>query len=428
MIFQHKAALLSSAAILFALSPLFAGRTPPRAESPVDVYQRSWEHKALSLQEAIQQATPLASSTFLHTHNSYNSSVYTTAVSYIDPNHVYSIQDQLRMDIRMVELDVHWYFSMEGWPWEWAKKPLLCHGQDSHMGCSSYDRHLSTGINEINSYVRANRNQVIIVYLEDHLDGHNTEAMNIIKGSFGDLIYRTGGSCVDAPITLTRQQILAAGKNVILWSSGCAGGEWGTWVYRKNNNVPEANASSFRSYGDCGSATFSRTEYTRAMIRFYEDRTNMTAWFGGGSGQVTPQNMPEMMKCEVSLPGMDKLTPTDGRLRAAIWSWDVNEPNDYGGSEDCAMQWGNGRWNDANCTARYRFACKDDQGAWVVTRQSGAWNSGDSTCSSETAGRSRFAFPANGYENQKLSEARFAAGASEVWIRLSDSAQEGTWR
>jgi hypothetical protein len=416
-----------SIALVAAFIALNGSSSKPKPESPVDVYQRSWEKTSLGQQRGLEANLPLKDSTFLHTHNTYNSAAYTTAFSYIDPNQNFSINDQLRMDIRAIELDVHWYFSMDGWPWEWGMRPLLCHGQDNHLGCSSYDRHLSKGVSELNSFIRSNRSEVVILYVEEHLDGHYQDALNVIKSSLGDLIYRPSGNCQDAPVGLTRQQVLNAGKNIILWSGSCGTGEWQSWVYQKNSVVPEQNVSKFTSYPDCGSANMNADAYTNKMVRYYEDKTNLSAWFGGGSGSTTTSNIPEMLKCGVNLVGMDKLSPTDGRLRSAVYSWNSGEPNNYNNNEDCAMQYSNGRWNDANCGNRYRFACQNAAGAWRISNASGVFTDGAAICSNETGGAYQFAVPRNGQQNQKLVEAKQMAGVSNVWLKYSDRSVEGRW-
>ena len=417
MVFQSAAIALVILAGLFVMNSRRRPSKPP--ETPVDKYQRSWEHKALKSQRNLDLNVPMKDALFVYTHNTYNSKAYRTAVRYLDPNHTYSIKDQLRMDVRAIELDVHYYFSMKGWPWEWGKKPLLCHGQGNHLGCSSYDRHLSEGIDEINSWIRSNRSEVLISYIEEHMDNKKQDAINVIKSRLGDLIYRPSGGCKDLPINMSKQQILNAGKNIILTGAGCDHSDYGKWVFKFSK---VKSGGDIRNYPSCSTGA-NRNDYNNNLVRHWEDLTTLSAWFGSPGQKTTPTNMSYMVRCGVNLPGTDKLTPTDGRLAAAVWSWDRNEPNNWGGNEDCASQWGNGRWNDANCNNRYRFACKDSSGNWYVTRGTGPWTSGQSTCARERSG-GRFEAPANGYENELLKAAK---GGGTVWVKFSDRAREGTF-
>lgn len=425
-----KKKILFALAIAAAILALNASKKKPKSESDTDKYQRSWEKKAHGLQRTLEKDMPLKDSLWMHTHNSYNSSVYTTAFSYIDPNQKISINDQLRIDIRAIELDIHWYFSMEGWPWEWGNAVLLCHGgqgSSPHLGCSSYDRKFSKGISEVNSFIRANPEEVIILYLEDHLDGRHQDALNTIKASFGDLIYRPTGNCQNAPVDLTRAAVRAARKNIIVWSGGCGTGEWQSWVYNKNNGTNEENTSQFKPYPDCGSAKMTASHYADGITRFYEDKTNLSAWFGGGSGSTTATNIPEMLKCGVNMVGMDKLTPTDGRMVAGVYSWDTNQPDDYAGNEDCAVQRSSGRWNDVNCGTSYKFACKHTTtDAWAISTSSGAFNSGSAACTG--LGTYTFSVPRNSEQNYKLVEAKAAAGVAEVYMNYADRVTEGAWQ
>ena len=423
-----KRGILFLVAVMAAVLTLYSSSSSKPKETPIDVYQRSWEKKSLGQQRALEANLPLKDSTFLHTHNTYNSAAYTSGVAYIDPNQNYSVYDQLRMDIRAIEFDVHWYFWMNDWPWNWGYRPLLCHGQNNHLGCSAFDKDFQDAVNELNSFIRSNRSEVVILYVEEHLDGHYQEVVNRLKNTLGDLVYRPSGSgCQDVPVNVTRQQVLNAGKNIILWSGSCGAGEWQSWIFQKNNVVPEENVSKFNSYPDCASQYMSADTYANKMVRFYEDKTNLTDWFGGGSGSTTTANIPNMLKCGVNLVGMDKLTPTDGRLNSAVYSWNAGEPNDWGGNEDCAMQYSNGRWNDAACTNYYRFACRNAANQWRISNASGPWTSGASICSNETGGAYQFAVPRNGQQNQKLTEAKAAAGAGEVWMKYSDRVSEGNW-
>jgi hypothetical protein len=113
----------------------------------------SWLQTALDLQNKLDYEVPLAQASFVMTHNSYNSKAYYSGFAYVDPNQNMSISEQLNAGTRSLEFDVHQYFSMHGWPWNWRKRLMLCHGQNNHMGCSSYDRHLESGFDEVRDWL-----------------------------------------------------------------------------------------------------------------------------------------------------------------------------------------------------------------------------------------------------------------------------------
>ena len=89
------------------------------SEAKVEAYESSWVHRALTLQRALGRTAPLWEEQFVHTHNSFNASSYAiptngSAPSYYptltnqDPNQLYSMTDQMRMDVRALEIDLHW--------------------------------------------------------------------------------------------------------------------------------------------------------------------------------------------------------------------------------------------------------------------------------------------------------------------------------
>jgi len=402
-------------------------------ESDVDKFQRSWGHKAISLQNHLDYNSPLATATFLMTHNSFNSSSYTTAVRYPDPNQYRSIYDQLRMGIRSLELDTHYYFKMQGWPWQWKKQLLLCHGENNHLGCGSFDRKLTEGLDEINRFLRepANKKEVVVIYIEDHMDGQYAKAVQAFS-KISDLVYRpAGNSCQGIPMNITKQDIINAGKQVLIMGGGAvcsSSAGWDTWAYAgvgdRKSGYPTGTVAKLNGTN----CDFSRSFYDKYWVRFYEDRTAISAAFGSPGAAMTASKVVNAEKCGANLIGMDKLTPYDGRLKAAIWSWDTNEPNNWNNSEDCAVQKGNGRFNDANCSNRYQYACRQpNTHNWIVTSGAGQQSNGASQCQAETGGRYRFSTPMNRYDNEQLKIAKSVKGVSDVWLNYNDRATEGNW-
>src|SRR5947209_6291945 len=161
-----------------ACSPI-DGRTI--SEAQVQTYESGWVHRALSLQRGLDAAAPLAEEQLPHTHNSFNASSYRLgSTSYYptltnqDPNQVYSITDQLRMDIRAIEIDLHWWPSPFGSPDTGGKWVTMCHGDSGqtggavHIGCT-WDRPFQDGLTELKAWLDAHPDQLIVLYLENQL-------------------------------------------------------------------------------------------------------------------------------------------------------------------------------------------------------------------------------------------------------------------
>lgn len=390
-----------------------------------------WQRFALDQERDLDKYSPLAQSTFVGTHNSYNSWEYADATRYLDPNQEVSVRDQLNMGARFIEYDVHYTtkFDTHGspWAWEWTsdKQLLLCHGTNDHTGCSIADRYFRDGLEEVRSFVASNRDEVVLLYIEDHMDGQYGKASSIISDKIGGYVYRPttqGSGCQSLNMNLTKQQILNAGKNIlVVTGGGCSSSStYNSWVWGTGFNTRTvANASS------CDG--LSRSGYDAGFVRFYEDRTTLSDWFGNPGAHITTGNIAQILKCGTNVVGMDKLEENDGRLKQAIWSWGENEPNNWNGQEDCAESRGDGKFNDNNCNNYRRFAChQPDTHNWYVTNSSGPWTSGSYYCSVEKPGYV-FAVPANSYENEQLKAAKASKGTGTVWINLHDRNSEDRW-
>jgi len=154
------------------------------SEAKIKAYGQSWTHRALTLQRGLDESAPLADEQLPHTHNSFNASSFTLgSTSYYptltnqDPNQVYSITDQLQMDVRAIEIDLHWvpspYAATNGRTDTGGKCVTMCHGNNDtvngvHVGCT-WDRPLEDGLAEVRAWLDAHPDQVILLYLENQL-------------------------------------------------------------------------------------------------------------------------------------------------------------------------------------------------------------------------------------------------------------------
>jgi len=395
-----KKPLLTLLSVTLALGLSFAGNTT--ADS-IDAFNSSWQGNALDLQRGLDNNAPIKDNNILGTHNSYNSEVYTACnfsvgCRYLDPQQKYSVKDQLRMGARFIEMDVHWTAKMESL-FSYPKRLLLCHGV-----CSLNDKYATEGFNEIKDWLNDGNNagEVIILYIEDHSDGHHSDLYSQLNDRFGSKIYASGG-CSSLPDSLTKAQVLSAGKQVILWKDGGC-----------SNNSSMAN-QAFTGLGNVG--------------RIWEDATTLgtiAELFNGGIDSLTASEVREGFATGANIINLDDMVMDDGRIEAAIWSWNTNEPNNAN-NEDCAAQTGSGRWNDANCNNSYAYACEDNSGNWTVANATtGAWSNGESVCS-ELGASYQFSVPTNSQANQALKAAKEAEGYDTVWLNYDDRSIEGNW-
>lgn len=393
-----------------------------------------WLSKVVDLQNKIDYHAPLATATFLMTHNSYNASAYRTAFAYVDPNQRLSIRQQLDAGVRSLELDVHRFFSMTGWPWQWRQRLLLCHGQDNHLGCSPYDRPLEAGVDEIRQWLQdgRNANEVIVIYIEDHIDDRYADLVNILTQRIGSKVFRPQGTgCQGIPMHISKQDIINAGKQVLLMGASdvCdSNSGWNTWAYAGVGDLLNGYPTGDVENLDGTQCEFDRHFYDRYWVRFYEDRTVLSSLFADPD-RIEPQDAANLQKCGVNLIGFDKLVMADERLHASVWSWDSGQPSDLMGGENCALHGANARLDDRTCTEVMGYACtKPGSHDWIITRNTGTWDQGRDVCQMETGGEYVFAVPTNGYDNERLRSAKAAQGAANVWVNLDDQQIEGRWQ
>jgi hypothetical protein len=392
-------------------------------------YENSWVHRALTLQRQLDDKAPFLRELFPHTHNSFNSSAYMLTVTQSDPNQLYSMRDQLRMDIRAIEMDLHPQPLVQS-PLTPATDVVLCHGQPEavgpiviHVGCS-WDRPFTDGLLELRGWLSesANTNEVVLLYLENNLDndpGAHAIAAQDIERILGPLVYRPddhgAAPCAPMPMNTSRAQVRAAGRRVLIVGN-CGPGAWGTWVHERGPLWDESGSDVGNDYPDYPACKAQRAalHYDTHLIRRYEDSTALSNTVGGtilaagGPGEVTAVEARRMARCGVNLIGFDQLYPQDPRLAQIVWSWAPDEP--VAGAGDCAAQGPDARFHAVSCAQPLPLACLDGAGAWHVA----------AVCPTG----SHLSVPVNGYDNEQLREAKAVAGVATV--RLAYANVHGT--
>ncbi len=296
------------------------GRGMPVDPALVDAYAASDLSALHALQRELGSALPLAQAQVLASHNSYNAQAYLPTVSNQDPNQWYSLSDQLRMDMRAIELDVHTWYGVDGDAD--GQLPVLCHATGPHLGCSA-DRPLAEGLAELRTWLDANPGEVVLVDVEDHLDGTegHDEAAALVEEHLGELLLRPPAAqpCAPMPLEHSFADIRTAGAQVLLVSSCGAGGSWGQLVHGYGD-WHQGRLGAFDGQPGCG-PDYDRETYDTAWTRYWEDTTWLSVMAGGPGPRLDAETTRAVLACGLSQPSFDRLHPQDERLTAALWSW-----------------------------------------------------------------------------------------------------------
>jgi hypothetical protein len=377
------------------------------AEGAVERYRKSWVHRAARFQYRLAGRLPILHGAWLGTHNSFNSNQPGQAptISHSDSNQQLTLTEQLDVDVRSIELDVH---IIDG-------VPTVCHGRgpdELNAGCTT-EPPLSEVLPEVVRWLDANPRQVILLYLEDEIGGGTgkgyDDTVKTLNQQLGARIYKPAatGDCVNLPAGVTRNQVRRSGARVVLVGS-CAKG-WSSVVFDWNKvHVESGSTAAYKAFPDCD-ATYKRDVYDAKLVRYYEDSTFVAT----AIDPTTPASDPEaltaekagfMIRCGVNLFGFDQLLPDDGRIAATIWSWRRHQPKGAG----CAVMGRRGRWSTGTCRARP--ACRDGAG-WIVPSARFTYADAGRAC---RAAGARFALPRTGYANSLL---HAAAAGHRVLLR-----------
>ncbi len=369
-------------------------RSPAATEAAITAYEGSWLHRTLAYQYRLGSRLPLVNAPLIGTHNSFNTLTESPTLSGTDANQRLSMRDQLRIDVRSLEIDVH---NIGG-------RPVVCHGRgadEQHAGCTN-ERPFADRLAEIRAWLKAHPREVILLYLEDHLEGAYDAGAEVLAEELGPELYRPPpGECAPMPLRLTRKAIRRAGKQVLAISGCGEGSAWAGLIFDDEARSRfEGGGDDFEPYPEC--------DYSDHFQRFFEDSTALSAGvdtIGGatpGPG-LTPERTREMTRCGVDLFGFDQLQPDDGRLAATVWSWARDEPSGRG----CAVQ--SGRWRIVPCSRKRAFACRRPGGRLTIRKQRAPWGRKPRGC-----GR---VLPRSGYQAQRLRDAMRRAGVRSVWLR-----------
>jgi hypothetical protein len=385
----------------------------------VKQYRRTWLHRSAAFQYRLANPLSLHQAQWLGTHNSFNSVNGEPTASHTDSNQQLSLSQQLGIDMRALEIDLHWVPSRDAGG---SNAVVVCHGlgpDQANFGCTT-EPMFSAVLPEIAAWLKAHPSQVILLYLEDELgnaDGYK-QTVATLDSVLGTAIYKpspsemTSKGCANLPLGISRDDVRSRGAQVVLVGN-CRSG-WASDVYSwDDNHVESGSTAKYRPFPQCD-ATYDRGVYDSKLVRYFEDSTFVSAATDptqspaqAEANSLTPERVANMTRCGVNLFGLDQILPHDGRIKASIWSWDTNQPDASGGR--CGLQRADGRWVTRPCHAKHPAVCRSAAGLTLTSRPV-TYDAADAACRSRAA---VFDLPRTGYENSLL---RQQAGDGSVWL------------
>jgi hypothetical protein len=397
-----------------------------RAQAVAD-YQRSWTHRAVAFQSRLGDPLSLTEAAWVGTHNSFNALANGFTLSHSDSNQQLTLSQQLDVDVRSIELDLHVLQRPQG------PTVVVCHGRGPdqvHFGCTT-EPPLAEVLPQVRDWLDAHPREVLLLYLEDELgtaDGYAAAVEQLDAGlrraDRSSMLLRpaaptAGRACTSLPLALTRDAIRAQGAQVVLLGNCRAG--WSSMVFGwDDTHVENGDTAAYRPPPACD-ATYGRDVYASKLVRYFEDSTFVaqavsptTSPAQATARRLAPDKVAAMTACGVDLFGFDQLLPDDGRLAATLWSWAPGEPDLARG--DCTVELAGGRWQSAACTGpeQHPAACRAADGTW---RMSAAVPRPAAKAACGAAG-GIFDVPRSGEQDTAL---RAAAGSATTWLNIAAS-------
>ncbi|WP_281560957.1 lectin-like protein [Thalassomonas sp. RHCl1] len=379
---------------------------------------------AMELQRRLMLDVPIYYTSFLGTHNSYNSEAYNIDLW---PQQEMTVKGQMNEGVEWIELDVHHV-------WTTGLDLNFCHGEFCYL--DSVNSHsilddLREWAEEMNEQ---NTTRTAVIYIESDLEDseYYTDLRNQLNSRVGaEHIYTPTDYKNDFPgdanvgadkatsfpeSELTRQHLLNKGKRYVIYFSGYSGSD--------NHNVLDwifENPGSLN-----GSRVWEKDGYPTSSSTLNITGSDLIGYWQDGKSVI----------------GLHDVHTDDGRFREnAQWSWNDGEPNDAHSGEDCAelrTDYADNRWNDAACSNSRRAACKWTGGdlyskdnsviynLWSLSATSTTWAGAEQACQTLGSGWN-FEVPRNAIENAVLAGIADEAGETKVWLNYTDSTQEGVF-
>lgn len=419
---------------------LFSSILFANSKNDIAVFKLSWVAKALQLQREIDISAPLNEATFLGTHNSYNSTYYATPLRYLDPNQDLSIYEQLDLGARSLELDAHWTLNSK-----LQRDILLCHGRKNQFGCSVFDRKFTEGLGELRAWLKANPSEVVLLYIERMLEGHEPRLAAELNEYVGEYIFTPAHlptrkhlqGCTALPTSISKADILKAKKQLLIVTKDCDtttsyqeenlfSVNWKDVIFTGIGTIPSApytfidsTITHFNAYPDCSQSNIFTNDPTHnSMWRIFEDVTRLSN-LSHAEKKISTHDMGDLVNCGINWPTIDKLSVDDPRLKSFIWSWAEDYPKENHGS--CAIYKINKGIENMPCTqASQGYLCKEKTThALQALSLIGPQTNGETACQLLAGKNWHFSSPINGKQRMLLDKAMQFSLLQEIWINYT---------
>ncbi|WP_444944426.1 jacalin-like lectin [Microbulbifer sp. ZKSA006] len=416
--------------------------------------------KRLDLQGQIDTKAPLSKTLWAGAHNAYASYQWDQGV-YTDVNQWYAPEKLFSRGIRLVEYDVYPASNL-------SSTPHLCHmGLEEATMCIymfGTAATLGDGLDEIKDFLVENIDEVIFLKFEaydsDYHQNFRNKIGEKIESRLGDLVFKptdwgyTEDDCASLPVqTLTKQDVLDAGRNVILFIQVPR-----EYPHTGDNDLcdyhDESNTSKFRrnvwigvdEMDASGNLTPNEplAQNSSQLTSDIDGNTSAATHYHNGNLSVALDATTEYSKDDIKYSGsaikekaeagynilelalVEANATTIGASKAPqiedfTWSWRNDSPS---GSHSCAWLSSDGEIRDYSCSTERVFACLDDERNWHISRTSGTWSEGYTICAADGY---HYGMPYNALENAALYAKRNSEGVStSVWVNYYEPF-EGFW-
>jgi hypothetical protein len=384
-------------------------------KGPSAIITNSYTRAAIHQQGRLLTESPYANTSWIGSHNSYNSDAY----GRYNVNHYLSLAEQLELGARVLEIDVH---GGDGWAVD------VCHGVGPECS-NTVEGGLYRLLSELKNWLKgAGENDMVLIKLEDQLYDKAAYATvrQQIESTLGDMLLRpvASGSCLK-PTPASIRELRQAQPNARVlfffynygFSQGCNSDALAAGIERVVFARGGIEPSPSHNYNYSCPAGLPNEPGAISLIT--EDRrTGQTPQRAVPSEQILPA-----LRCGLSAVAADKWVADDSRLYSNLWA------NYVGGTAEGSVGYFQpssdyapydvtfGAENHTSTVSRH-FICRHSNGALDYTRTgTGPWSAGQQVCSSEFPG-SHFSLPVNALEAAAFAQLLVQTGHSleRYWI------------